>query len=207
VVKIEAKDIETTDIIVKTVLKSGGEYNANHVLRMRDMVLANSHLPRIRFVCYSDIDIPKIDVRPLQNNWKGWWSKIEMFRDINEESFYIDLDMTINKDISYMIKLDRDFVALRNMNPRIEGIGSALMKWKGDKSRIYRHFLACPEKYMNIYNHIGTNKHGDQSFIWDCMNGNIECFQDIFPNCVKKFNQVGGDITVYFGRNRPWKKA
>lgn len=194
-------------IVLKTVLKSGGEYNAEHVLRIRDTLLKNikSSL-KVNFVCYSDINIPEINIRPLENKWNGYWSKLEMFRDI-EDSFYIDLDMTINGDITNMVMVDSDFIALRNMNHRIEGIGSALMKWRGDRTDIYKSFIKSPEDFMKVYNFIGTNKWGDQSFIWDCLSGNVEYFQDKFPSSVKKFNQEGGLITVFYGRHRPWKKS
>lgn len=189
-------------ITLKTVLRSGGEYKLEHVLRMQEMIDRYVDCPA-RFVCYSDVDIPDVTVRPLLHDWQGWFSKIEMFRDV-EESFYIDLDMTITGNITDMVTVDSDFMALRNMTPRIEGIGSAMMKWRGDKRFIYETFKSDPERYMEENNKIGTNHWGDQSYIWKCMDGKIDFFQYHFQNRIKKFNEPGGDVKVYYGRNKPW---
>lgn len=195
-------------MILKTVLKSGGEYTIEHVYRMKKMLEQYVDCPT-QFVCYSDVEIRNVKTRPLLNDWDGWWSKIEMFRDI-EDSFYIDLDMTINGNISDMVQSDSKFMALRNMNPRIGGIGSALMKWRGDFSRIYNTFLDDPEYFINRHsNKIGTNMHGDQGYIFSVSCNphtgfKIDSFQDKFPNRIKTFNEVGGDIKVFYGKHRPW---
>lgn len=194
-------------IIIKTVLKSGGEYKPDHVLRMQEMLDRYVDCPA-RFVCYSDIEIPDVETRPLRRNWPGWWSKLEIFRDV-EDSFYIDLDMTIAGNITDMVIVDTDFMALRNMNPSIEGIGSAMMKWSGNHTHLYYLFAENPEKYMREHGRqkIGTPWLGDQGFMWSFMKDKIEFYQDKFPGRIKKFNEVGGDIKVYFGRNRPWKRG
>lgn len=190
-------------IFLKTVLKSGGEYRPEHVLRMRDMIDKYVDCP-YRFVCYSDMEIPDVTIRPLLHGWPGWWSKIHLFKDI-EDSFYIDLDMTITGNITDMVMVDSDFIALRNMNPRIEGIGSAMMKWRGDYSILYDWFKEDPERYMRENNRIGTNHLGDQSIIWKILDGKIDFFQDKFPNRIKKFNEAGGSVKVFYGKHRPWK--
>lgn len=191
-------------IILKTVLKSGGEYTPEHVLRMQEMLDRYVDCPA-RFVCYSDIDIPGVTVRRLLHDWPGWWSKIEMFRDV-EESFYIDLDMTIMGNITDMVTVDSDFMALRNMTPRIEGIGSAMMKWRGDKRFIYEAFKSDPEKYMAEHGRdkMGTPWLGDQGFLWALCKDDLEFYQSRFPNRIKKFTDSGGDVKVYYGRNKPW---
>lgn len=192
-------------ITLKTVLKSGGAYKPEHVLRMLGMLDRYVDCPA-KFVCYSDIDIEGVEVRPLLHDWPGWWAKLELFREV-EESFYIDLDMTITENITDMVMVDSDFIALRNMTPRIQGIGSAMMKWRGDKRFIYDKFKGDSERYMADNNKIGTNNWGDQSLIWKLMNGNIEYFQSKFPNRIRKFNQTGGDVKVYYGRNKPWERG
>lgn len=194
-------------IILKTVLKSGGEYTADHVLRMQEMLDRYVDCPA-RFVCYSDVDIPDVAVRPLQHDWPRWWPKIEIFREV-EDSFYIDLDMTINGNITDMVMADSDFMALRNMNPRIEGIGSAMMKWRGDFTDIYKVFSFNAEVMMKNHGRdkMGTPWLGDQGFIFKhiCITEReTEYFQSQFPNRIKKFNEQGGDVKVYFGKRRPW---
>lgn len=194
-------------IVIKTVLKSGGEYKKDYVYRMRDMISQYVNC-EYKFVCYSDVEIEGVEVRDLEKNLPKWWSKIEIFRDV-EESFYIDLDMTIHNDITDIVSCETDFMALKNMNPKIGGIGSAMMKWKGDKRFIYNQFLRFPEEYMEIFNDkkIGTPLLGDQGFIWSLMKNDTEYFQDKFPNKIRRFNQNGGDIKVYFGKYRPWRNV
>lgn len=194
-------------IIVKTVLKSGGEYKIEHVHRMCEMFDKYIDCP-VKIVCYSDIDIPNVTVRPLINNWPGWWSKIEIFKDFDEQSFYIDLDMTINNNITDIVSYKSDFITLRNMNQRIDGIGSALMSWRGDKYYIYKLFSNNVDKFIKKYGrqNVGTPFLGDQGFLWDHIK-NFEFYQDIFPNRIDKFsNREKSDIVVYYGRNRPWNQ-
>lgn len=197
-------------ITLKTVLKSGGEYKPEHVLRMLEMLDRYVDCPA-RFVCYSDIDIPDVTVRPLLHDWQGWWSKIEMFRDV-EDSFYIDLDMTINGNITDMVMADSDFMALRNMTPHIGGIGSAMMKWRGDFSFLYTLMKQDENFVLENYGRdkMGTPWLGEQGWIYAVQQSEddgfaIEHFQDKFPNRIKRFNEKGGDVKVYYGRNRPWK--
>lgn len=197
-------------ITLKTVLKSGGEYKPEHVLRMQEMLDRYVDFPA-RFVCYSDMGIPGVTVRPLLHDWPTWFSKIEMFRDV-EDSFYIDLDMTVQGNITDMVMVDSDFMALSNMNPRIGGIGSAMMKWRGDYTRMYNLFSDNSEHFIQRHsNKIGTPMHGDQGYIFSFACSpfegfKIDCFQDKFPNRISDFrtsNQT--DIKVYFGKRRPWK--
>jgi hypothetical protein len=105
-----------------------------------------------------------------------------------------------------MVLVPSKFIALRNMTPRIEGIGSAMMKWSGDYRKIYERFLDDPERNISENNSIGTNNWGDQSFIWKVLHGDVEFFQNKFPDRIKKFNEPGGDITVFYGRKKPWSK-
>lgn len=196
-------------ITLKTVLKSGGEYKPEHVLRMQGMLDKHVDCPA-RFVCYSDVEIEGVTVRPLLHDWPTWFSKIEMFRDI-EDSFYIDLDMTINGNITDMVMANSNFMALRNMNPRIGGIGSAMMKWCGDFTRIYNTFSESPEYFIDRHsNKIGTPMHGDQGFVFSvacnpATGFKIDCFQNKFPNRISVFRTpTTTDIKVYYGKMRPW---
>lgn len=190
-------------IILKTVLKTGGEYKPEHVLRIKKMLEMYVKCPA-RFVCYTDLPaIEGVETRPLLHDWPGWWSKIEIFRDA-EESFYIDLDMTVQGDITDMVMIDRNFVALRNLSERIGGIGSAMMKWKGDFSHLYETFESDPEYHIKKNSRIHTPFHGDQGFIWSHLNIKPDFFQKKFPKRIKKFNSGNADVLVYYGKNRPW---
>ena len=199
-------------VTIKTVLRSGGVYTAEHVLRMRDMIEQHVRIP-YKFVCYSDVPIEGVETRELLHDWPGWWSKLEIFRDV-EESFYIDLDMTITGDISDIVAVETEFMALRNLNPKIAGIGSAMMKWSGDFKRFYQLFRCDPHHVTESFglDKVGTPWLGDQGWIWSIHQDSEETFdlkyfQDRFPNRIKKFTQIGGDIKVYFGSNKPWTRG
>ncbi len=194
-------------ITLKTVLRSGGEYNPEHVLRMQEMLDRYVDCPA-RFVCYSDVDIPGMEVRPLLHAWPGWWSKLEIFRDNDEQSFYIDLDMTIDQNITDIVSYKSNFIALRNMNARIAGIGSAMMGWVGNKPSVYVAMeCATADIIKKFSGKMGTPYHGDQGLLWDFYSGNFEFYQDIFPNRIKRFNERGGCVKVFYGRNRPWERG
>lgn len=126
-----------------------------------------------------------------------------MFRDI-EDSFYIDLDMTISEDITDIVKRPSRFCALRNMTPRISGIGSAMMKWEGDHRYLYEIFKQAPKAHMEANSFVGTAFLGDQGFIYRLVK-NIELFQDLFPDRIERFDERrGASIKVFYGRYRPW---
>lgn len=184
-------------------MKSGGIYKPNHVIRMQEQIKKFVNLP-YEFVCYSDIDFAlEGTIRKLKHDLPGWWAKMELFREKDEESFYIDLDMDINGDITDIVDRKSGFCALHNMTKSIRGIGSALMKWEGDKTFLYKGFLEAPERHMADNNRYGSPYLGDQGYIFRSVL-DIEIFQDIFPNRIKPYKSSDkGDITVYYGKNKP----
>lgn len=57
------------------------EYGPEHVRWLRDQIpgkLGTAY----RFVCLSDIQIFGVDVIPLRDDLPGWWSKLELFREL-----------------------------------------------------------------------------------------------------------------------------
>lgn len=191
-------------VVVKTVLKSSGKYKAEHVYRIQRQLRQHISIP-YKFVCYTDIQFQlEGEIRPLNQLWPGYWSKLEMFRDV-EESFYIDLDMSVTADITDMVERKSRFCALRNMTPRIPGIGSALMKWEGDHRYLYENFRLNPREHMEKNAFMGTAYLGDQGFIYRQV-PDIELFQTLFPGRVERFDQSkGAAIKVYYGKWKPWK--
>lgn len=69
-------------LVVATLLRSGGQYDARHVIWLRDQFAAMCKAPH-RFVCLSDIVIDGIEMIPLalsNNQSPGWWGQLEYFR-------------------------------------------------------------------------------------------------------------------------------
>lgn len=190
-----------------TVLRSGGEYTADHVRWLKSQ--CDEHAPGIDFVCLTDLlEIEGVETHPLIHHWEGWWSKIELFR--YDDVFYLDLDTVILNDIRYMLDLD-GFYALRNFgNFELKGsvvMGSGLMTWSRSPRRIYDRFdPSVTRKYSRH-----QNRWGDQGYIYDCLNGDYESLQDAFPDRIHSYkwglidqDKPDADIICFHGRPRPW---
>ena len=89
-------------------------YSVEWVEKMKNMVARN--LPREhRFVCLSNVKIPCCERIPLQNDWPGWWSKIELFRPglfDGDRVLYIDLDTIIVNDLTPFIDFPSKFAIM-----------------------------------------------------------------------------------------------
>lgn len=193
----------SSSLVIKTVLKSGGEYGPEHVTRLAAQLRQHISIP-YKFVCYSDLDFPLDgEIRPLLHNWPGWWSKLEIFREV-ETSFYFDLDMTIQGDITAIVERQYTFAALNNLTPPIRGIGSAMMGWAGDWRNLYEVFKADPQYYMARNSFKSTSRWGDQGFIYSQV-ADIERLQITFPGLIRKYSDKDDSaIRVFFGPVKPW---
>lgn len=170
-------------LTVACVLKSGGIYDATWVARLRDGV--KRHLPLgHRFVCLSDVDVPCERI-PLEHDWPGWWSKLEVFR-LPGPALYFDLDTAIVGDLTGFaigtrwpsLKMLRDFYAP-------EHCGSGVMAWPGDEVRsLYRAFAGAPDHLMKAQ----RSRMGDQAFIEEAWGGGaIVRWQDVLRDEVVSY--------------------
>jgi len=182
---------------VLTVLRRGGDFKDEHVERLRKQVEPYTDA----FLCLDD--------EILEHDWPTWWPKLEMFK-ISGPCLYFDLDTTIMGDITPMLEAAEQypFIALRNPNNGVP-IGSGIMAWNGDMSRLYEKFARRPELYMDRYRKMP--KIGDQGFIWDNNLEPVTYWQDLFPdkilsykvNCKRTMPKEA--MVVYFhGKPRPW---
>lgn len=206
---------------VACVLKSGGwrnrhmrvEYLPADVVWLRDMVKAHLEAP-FRFVCLSDVEIPGVEVIPLENDLPGWWSKLELFRAFTDEPvFYLDLDTVIVGSITAMVDHPHTFTVLRNLsasNPRTDRIGSGLMAWEGDYSHVYRAFMADPSRHMREC--MTPKRWGDQGFIAAHV-PDRHYWQDLLPGAVVSYKfdlrrgapRTPNRIVCFHGEPRPWQ--
>ncbi len=148
-------------LTVACVLKSGGIYDATWVSRLKAGVAR--HLPlKHRFVCLSDVDVPCERI-PLEHDWPGWWSKIELFRLGDDPVLFFDLDTVIVGDLSDVASaaLSEQFCILRDFYRLGDGLGSGVMSWSGLGSLwgIYDLFRRNPDVFM--IRHV----RGDQDYI------------------------------------------
>lgn len=205
---------------IACVLKTGNwknrhmriSYEPKHVQWLKRMVAR--HYPRPhRFVCLSDAQIKGVEVIPLRDGLPGWWSKLELFRELGD-CFYLDLDTVVVGDISELVDHPHRFTALRNLSdnrPNTSRMGSAVMAWSGDYSGIYRRFMQDRELIVATYT--TSDMWGDQGFIRRVLNGEFDRWQDLFPGRIvsqkmdMKDNALpdGAKIVCFHGKPKPWE--
>lgn len=127
--------------VVACVLKSGGDFDAEYVERLRDGV--KKYLG-IRFVCLSDVDVPCERI-PLTQNLPGWWSKMELFRpDIEGDIFYLDLDTVIVGDL-------RPVVALEGVRMLNGDLSAVMTLPQACRSVVWQKWIEDPKKHMDAF--------------------------------------------------------
>ena len=167
-------------ITIACVLRSGGAYDAEDVARLRDGVAA--HLGEHRFLCLSDVDVPCERVG-LDEDWPGWWSKLEMFRpDIAGDLLFFDLDTIITGDLSDMAGINR-LTIMRDVY-RPDGLQSSVMFIpQAEKRQVWETFTEAPDEYMAQY-----SGGGDQAFLeplWG--GGKASIWQEVLPGQVQSY--------------------
>lgn len=153
-------------IAVICVLKSGGDFTPSDVGKLKIMLGKNTTVP-YRFYCLTDVHGMNncVETLPLLNNYPGWWSKIELFRDDLVEAdriVYFDLDTIILANIDDLLLQDKCFIGLRPFNlkrSKWEGyVASAILSWHNNSTYnfIFNDF--------NYVHHSSVFK-GDQDYI------------------------------------------
>lgn len=160
-------------IQVLAVCKSGAEYDAEWVRKLKDGVVRNLTIPH-EFKCLSDIEVP--NRIPLRHKWPGWWSKLEVFREVTGPTLYLDLDSVIVGNIDHLTKQDLDFCAIRNFHdPNM--IGSAVMWFRKPMRHVYDRFCEKPFKWIEYHERKRDGPYlGDQAFIWDALRRDVDTF-------------------------------
>lgn len=190
------------ELTVACVLRSGGQYTAEHVRGL--MAQAAHWLPGARFACLSDMPVPCERVS-LEAGWPGWFSKIELFDHFKGRTLYLDLDTVIIADPKPLVT--GAFTMIRNwVYPQL--MASGVMSWDGDYSHITRAFEPVAERVMAEY--VTRDQWGDQAFIAEHA-GNVQCFP---PGAIAsyKIHRLRGPrppkyttIVAFNGTHVPWK--
>jgi len=123
-------------------------YYANRLRRMVDRHLTAPH----DFVCLTDdpagLD-PDIRTIPLPDNYRGFWSKISLFRsDLFEPGrtmLYLDVDVVIVGPLDFLLEGDAPLTIIRGFSQNF-GMNSSVMRFKaGALPHVYERFAADPE--------------------------------------------------------------
>lgn len=183
-------------LTVACVLKSGGIYDATWVARLKASVA--KYLPiEHRFVCLSDVDVPCERI-PLEHDWPGWWSKIELFK-LPGPVLYFDLDTAIVSDLSSIAKAAQNsqesrLLLLRDFY-RPNGYGSGVMAWSAylPRSPIYSWFKQSSQLWMEKF-----RGGGDQSFIEDWCNEEVDGVRPYDHSRACAWQDIVGDQIVSY---------
>jgi hypothetical protein len=157
------------ELTVLCVLKSGGDYDAEYVRKLRDSVARHLTIPH-RFVCLSDVPVPCERI-PLKHGWKGWWSKIEVFRPdvVTGPTLYLDLDTIVVDDLDRVAAIPYEF-AMLNIREKDTKVGNSGAMWLTKPfPHVYERFAEKPDYWIDYHERNAKDRYmGDQAFISDC---------------------------------------
>lgn len=178
------------------VLRSGGDFKPEHVYRLKAMIKG------MQFLCLSDVPL-ECDWIPLQKDWPGWWSKLEIFSPtLCEDIFYLDLDTTVLK----MPTMPDRTTVLRDFgDPGMMASGLMFIKHE-DKAAIWEAFNRNPQ--ANMAANVKWPNLGDQGFLQPFLK-NAQRWQHIakvysFKNHCKHGVPEDAEVICYHGKPRPW---
>lgn len=167
-------------ITVACVMRSGGCYDASWVEKLQRGVarhLSTNH----RFVCLSDVSVPCERI-PLETDWPGWWSKIELFRPglFDGPVLYLDLDTVVVGSVDRIAAYPHKFTMCHEFHqPHL--LCSTAMAWNGDYSHIWHAMQVMTPDRRSRYDKWEGRRIGDQAFIEDCMTDQkVDTFRDLF---------------------------
>ena len=205
---------------IACVLKSGGDFSAEHVARLHSM--CNRHIPgRWEFVCLSDQVGPPgswfrtggITYKQLELDLPGWWSKLELFRPelFDGRVLYFDLDTVIVRDSAALGMWSGDFALLRDLwSP--ERWNTGVMAWDHQGEAVDQLWRDVPA----IINE-PDNADGQWMNSVVLIRGlNPEAIQDIDPGVCSFKPRIGDHATMrndldgtetvvcFHGQPRPW---
>ena len=175
------------EITFLCVLKTGGQYNASHVERLRWQVGQE-------VVCLTDDPEVQGATIPLTENWPGWWSKLELFKHNLGKCCYLDLDVTVQR-LDWVYGLRGDFCAWVDPYPgRVSHLNSSFMLWEGAQPQLIDGFNE-------------SRKHearSDQEWIAKRIHPELVGEPDIVS--FKKHGRPReAGLVVYHGHPKPWE--
>lgn len=169
------------------VLKSGGTFDEKYAHFIKHELEGALSIP-YELVFYTDIELEGFNTKPLYNNLKGWWSKIEIFHFEKGPCIYLDLDTFLLGSIDKLaetVMKEEGFWMLRAFNKE-KTWASGVMAWKGNFDFLYWKF---PFMYY-------TPRFWDQDYIVRKLVGHeveIKAVQDYLPG-VYSFKKQRGEL-------------
>ena len=126
------------------VLKLGGDYKPEHVTLLAAQVKKYTTVD-YDFVCYTDSqdEMPGVISIPLLENWPGWWSVPEVFRNVGP-TIVVGVDTMITGNIDPLFKIAKrcsheDFWMIHSWRKPVKTI-SGIMVYNHDWTWLYKEF-------------------------------------------------------------------
>jgi hypothetical protein len=182
-------------------------YTPEWVYKLYNMSVRNMQSD-FQFICLTNVPDEfngneNIKAVPLLHNWRGWWSKIELFRpnlfNDGDSVLYMDIDSIIVKSSEPFFNFDSNIVMSKNADGK-NRVHLKYDKWeKRSKTIVSGYssttFLLKPPFGTFIYHDFNYEKdsyifHGDQDWIHHKL-GNAKMFPD---DWVKKLRDCKNGI-------------
>lgn len=199
----------TVEVVVRviTVLRTGKGFKPAYVQALHRQV--RRWLPGAETVCLTNEEsIAGEETIPLQYNWPGWWSKMELFRpDIEGDLLFMDLDTIIVGPLDEIAATTKLTVLRDFYRPHALASGIMFIPEK-DRAGIWTAWMRDPESV------IAYQRHGDQGFLERFWHDEADRWQDVLPGKlvsykadVRKHDEVvpkDARIIAFHGKPRPW---
>ncbi len=183
-------------------------------MQLRAMVERHLPVPH-RFMCLSDVPVGDVERIPLRHNWPGWWSKIELFRNVfpvGIRVLYLDLDTIIVGDLSEIASREESFILMGDVYrrpPKAKRISyqSSMMMWTaGQHGKVYSIFAGSASYQMRHFAKIG-----DQGWIEVMIKG-AALWENVTPRQVVSYKKhcmrglpTDARVVIFHGKPRPWQ--
>jgi hypothetical protein len=167
-------------------------------------------LPGVRFVCFSDTEVPCERIH-LVHKFPGWWSKLELGRtlSLHGDLLYLDLDTVLVGDCSVLLKPTAAF-ALTDVYGNGNLQSSVMFLTEADREKLWEEWMRNPCAHMARI--AGA---GDQGFIQEAL-PNWCSWQKALPGVFVSYKAdmrskgltqppEGSRVVVFHGRPRPWQ--
>jgi hypothetical protein len=159
-------------LTVACVFKSGGKYDeADYVGKLARAVGRHLTVPH-RFICLTDAKrmlTADVDVVPLEKNWPGYWSKIEVYRPglFKGPLLYLDLDTVISGSIDGLVAVDAPLAIAWDMMRN--WVNSSLVFTRVDLSCVWDAMVGDSADIIARYDSGNGPYHGDQGLLQDTL--------------------------------------
>lgn len=95
----------------------GNKFSVDYVYNLKAAIDRNT-TNDIRFVCYSDRNLPGIETKRLRPGFEGWWNKLQMFdptMKVDDQVVYFDLDTLITGNIDFLFEQNFWFMGIEDV--------------------------------------------------------------------------------------------